>query len=295
MKVKFWGVRGSIPSPGSKTVRYGGNTTCIEVRTDDGHLIILDGGTGIFPLAESLLAEQPVSARIFNTHSHWDHIQGLPFFLPLFSSGNHIRLYATNGLGLEDGPERILRAQLQYSYFPINEVKFKSPIHYRTVTPDKAIAVGSATVTPISLNHPGGDVGYLISDNGKSVFFTGDHEPYPNLAGADDAGVAPYDPVTNPQNYALAQALKGIDLLIVDSTYTHDEYQTKQGWGHGTFDSSIRLAKTAEVGALYCTHHEPSRSDDELELALSEALTRHANTIGNLTVHLAREGEEIVL
>ena len=295
MKVKFWGVRGSIPSPGPKTVRYGGNTTCIEIRTDDNELIILDGGTGIFTLAQALLKELPIQAHIFNTHSHWDHIQGLPFFTPIFIPGNQIRLYGANDPISGEGPERIMAVQTQYSYFPVREVEMKSRIECLTVMPNVPVTVGSATITPVLLNHPVVNLGYRIDSNGKSVFFTGDHEPYINLYDADDVGYAGYKTLIEEQYRSIANAIRGVDLLIADSTYTLEEYPSKKGWGHGTIDSSIELALSAEAKTLYCTHHEQTRSDDDLERVFAEAMARHPEATGKLEICLAREGSEIIL
>ncbi len=295
MKVKFWGVRGSIPAPGPKTVHYGGNTTCIEVRADDNELIILDGGSGIFPLAQTLLRELPVNANIFNTHSHWDHIQGLPFFIPIFIPGNRIKLHGSFDPISGEGPERIMAVQMQYSYFPVREAEMKSRIDYVTVMPNESLAVGSATITPVLLNHPVVNLGYRIDCNGKSVFFTGDHEPHTNIYSPEDDGFAEYQSLIEEQFHSIVEAIRGIDVLIADSAYTLAEYQTKKGWGHGTFDSSIELAMAAGAKILYCTHHEPTRSDDDLEKVFAEALARHPEVAGKLDIRLAREGEEVVL
>ncbi|MDI1245417.1 MAG: MBL fold metallo-hydrolase, partial [Rhodoferax sp.] len=175
MKVKFWGVRGSIASPGPNTVRYGGNTTCIEIRTDDNELIIIDAGTGIFPLSQTLLKELPVTANVLITHSHWDHIQGLPFFLPNFIAGNTLRLHGAYDLVSGKGIEQVMAVQLQYSYFPVREEEMKARIEYITLAPEQSIQIGSATVTPFMMSHPVVDFGYRIEDKGKSIFFTGDH------------------------------------------------------------------------------------------------------------------------
>lgn len=295
MKVKLWGVRGSIPSPGPKTVRYGGNTTCIEVRTDNNELIILDGGTGIFPLSQTLLRELPVTAHIFNTHSHWDHIQGLPFFIPIFIPGNKIKLHGSFDPISGEGPERIMNVQMQYSYFPVREAEMKSRIEYLTVMPNEPVTVGSATVTPILLNHPVVNLGYRIDCNGKSVFFTGDHEPHTNIYDPDDEGFAEYQSLIDEQRRSIVEAIQGVDVLIADSAYTVEEYPTKKGWGHGTFDSSIELAQAAGAKILYCTHHEPTRSDDDLEKVFAEALARHPGAESELDIRLAREGEEVVI
>ena len=295
MKVKLWGVRGSIPSPGPKTVRYGGNTTCIEVRTDNNELLILDGGTGIFSLAQALLRELPVTAHIFNTHSHWDHIQGLPFFIPIFIPGNKITLHGSFDPISGEGPERIMAVQMQYSYFPVREAEMKSRIEYLTVMPNEPVTVGSATITPVLLNHPVVNLGYRIDCNGKSVFFTGDHEPHTNIYDPDDDGFAEYQSLIEQQYRSIVEAIRGVDVLIADSAYTIEEYPSKKGWGHGTFDSSIELAKATGAKILYCTHHEPTRSDDDLERVFAEALARHPDVEGKLDIRLAREGDEVII
>ena len=190
MKIRFWGVRGSIASPGPNTVRYGGNTTCIEIRTDNNELIIIDAGTGIFPLSQTLLAELPVTANVLITHSHWDHIQGLPFFIPNFIPGNLLRLHGAFDPVSGKGVEQVMSVQLQYSYFPVREAEMKARIEYVTLAPEQSIRIGSATVTPYLMNHPVIDFGYRIEANGKSVFFTGDHEPPLNIYAPGEAGYA---------------------------------------------------------------------------------------------------------
>ncbi|MEI7455237.1 MAG: MBL fold metallo-hydrolase [Nitrosomonadales bacterium] len=295
MKVKFWGVRGSIASPGPATVKYGGNTTCIELRTDEDQLIILDGGTGIFPLAQSLLKNLPVTAHIFNTHSHWDHIQGLPFFIPIFIPGNTITLYGALDPVTGDGPERIINVQLQYSFFPVREAEIQSRFDYVSLMPNAPITLGDTTITPTLLNHPVINLGYRVDCNGKSVFFTGDHEAHFNIYDAEDEGYAEYQSLIDEQRRTIVESMRGVDVLIADSSYTPEEYRAKTGWGHGTFDTSIKLALDAGAKILYCTHHEPTRSDDELERVFAEALKRNAGILGNLDVRLAREGLEIVI
>jgi phosphoribosyl 1,2-cyclic phosphodiesterase len=293
MKIKFWGVRGSIPSPGPKTQRYGGNTTCIEVRTDDNELIILDGGTGIFTFAQELLKELPVTAHIFNTHSHWDHIQGLPFFIPIFIPGNTIHLYGAFDPISGAGPERIMNIQMQYSYFPVREAEMRSRIHYVTVMPHELVKIGNTNITPTLLNHPVVNLGYRIDCNGKSIFFTGDHEPHYNIYEPGEDSYADYQALIEEQKASILQAMKGVDILIADSSYTEAEYPSKKGWGHGTFDSCIEMAKSAGAKILYCTHHEPTRSDDDLEKVFAEAVAR--NDCTGLDVRLAREGDEVTI
>jgi len=291
MKVKFWGVRGSIASPGPKTVRYGGNTTCIEIRTDNNELIILDAGTGIFPLSQTLLTELPVTANVLITHSHWDHIQGLPFFIPNFIPGNTLRLYGGFDPVSGKGIEQVMSVQLQYSYFPVREAEMKARIEYVTLVPGESVKIGSATVTPCMLNHPVIDFGYRVECNGRSVFFTGDHEPPYNIYEPGEEGFDEYQEFVDDKNAAIHEAIRGVDVLIADSSYTDTEYPAKKGWGHGTFSSSIAIAHQVKAKVLYCTHHEPTRSDDALEIAFHGALTANASIAPGMDIRLAREGE----
>ncbi len=294
MKIRFWGVRGSIASPGPKTVRYGGNTSCIEIRTDAGELIILDAGTGIFPLSQTLLAEMPLTANVLITHSHWDHIQGLPFFVPNFVPGNTLRLHGAFDPVSGNGVEQVMSVQLQYSYFPVREAELKARIEYVTLAPEQSLQLGSATVTPFLLNHPVINFGYRIEAGGKSLFFTGDHEPPYNIYDRSDPDFADYQQFVDARDQAIVQAMQGVDVLIADSSYTAQEYTAKRGWGHGSFDSSIDYARRAGAGLLFCTHHEPTRSDDALEAAFAQALASvPAGDSPVPEVRLAREGDTL--
>lgn len=291
MKVKFWGVRGSIASPGPATVRYGGNTTCIEIRTDNNELIIIDAGTGIFPLSQSLLKELSITANVLISHSHWDHIQGLPFFLPNFIPGNVLRLHGAFDPVSGKGVEQVMAVQLQYSYFPVRETEMKAQIEYVTLVPGKPTQIGAAKVTPTLMNHPVVNFGYRIEADGKSVFVTGDHEPPVNIYNLGDPDYEEYQSFVDEKAASILQAMMGVDVLIADCSYTASEYVSKKGWGHGTFHSSIGYAKDAGAKVLYCTHHEPTRSDDALESAFAEVLNDHPRRDGDPHYRLAREGE----
>lgn len=298
MKFRFWGVRGSIPSPGPRTARYGGNTTCIEVRTDDSTLIILDGGTGLFPLAQHLLTKLPqgsISANIFITHSHWDHIHGLPFFTPLFIKGSRVRLHGAHDPVTGHGIEHVMGVQLQNSYFPVSETQMDATIEYRTLDVGVPIEVGDAQVQNVVMNHPVTNLGYRVSCNGRSLFFTGDHEPWHNPYAPDDPAFDACEAHLAARQDAIDAAMRGVDALIVDCSYTREEYPSKAGWGHGTFDAAIEMALRVGAKHLYCTHHEPTRGDDELEAAFAEVLARHRARLGSLEVHLAFEGLEVTL
>jgi phosphoribosyl 1,2-cyclic phosphodiesterase len=291
MRVRFWGVRGSIASPGPKTVRYGGNTTCIEIRTDNNELIVLDAGTGIFPLSQTLLAELPVTANVLITHSHWDHIQGLPFFIPNFIPGNTLRLHGGFDPVSGKGIEQVMSVQLQYSYFPVREAEMKARIEYVTLVPGETVQIGSAFVTPCMLNHPVIDFGYRIESNGKSIFFTGDHEPPYNIYEPGDDGYDEYQVFVDEKVQSIHDAIRDVDVFIADSSYTDAEYPSKKGWGHGTFSSSIISANQVGAKVLFCTHHEPTRSDDALEDAFQIALLANHSIAAGMDIRLAREGE----
>ncbi len=291
MKLRFWGVRGSIPSPGPQTVRYGGNTTCLEIRTDDGQLIILDAGTGIFPLSQGLLAEMPVQAHIFNSHSHWDHIQGLPFFIPLFVPGNEVTIYGAHDPITQESIEEILGVQLQYRFFPIRESELNARIHYRSLREGETVDVGEARITPVMMNHPVINFGYRIDCRGKSLFFTGDHEPSYNIYDAGDDEYEMFESLVKKKNEHIIEQIRGVDVLVADSSYTTAEYPAKKGWGHGTFDSCMAMAEQAGVRQLFLTHHEPTRSDDALEAVFREAKGRRRIEVDD--IGLAREGLQI--
>ncbi len=292
MKVKFWGVRGSIAVPGKNTIRYGGNTTCIEVRTDDNDLIIFDGGTGIFQLAQTLLKEMPINANVFMTHTHWDHIQGLPMFTPIFIPGNKIHIHGAFDPVAASGIEKVMDIQLQYSYFPVREAELKANIEYTSMLPGQPVQVGNATVTGFLLNHPVINFGYRVEHNGKSVFFTGDHEPPYNFYEPGDSRYDEFQNIIIEKERDIIASMRGVDVLIADSSYTNSEYAAKKGYGHGTFDSSIRMARQAAVKTLICTHHEPTRSDDELDAVFADVLSRHLLEPGDPEIMLSYEGLE---
>jgi phosphoribosyl 1,2-cyclic phosphodiesterase len=272
-------------------VRYGGNTTCIEIRTNNNELIILDAGTGIFQLSQVLLAEMPITANVLITHSHWDHIQGLPLFIPNFIPGNTLRLHGGFDPVSGKGIEQVMSVQLQYSFFPVREAEMKARIEYVTLMPGETVQVGSAKVTPCLLNHPVIDFGYRVECDGKSVFFTGDHEPPYNIYQPGEEGYDEYQVFVDEKNQSILEAIRDVDVFIADSSYTDAEYASKKGWGHGTFSTSMATAKAAGAKLLFCTHHEPTRNDDALEAVFAAALAANAEHTAGLDVRLAREGD----
>lgn len=293
MKFKFWGVRGSIPAPGPKTVKYGGNTTCIEIRTSANDLLILDAGTGIHALSQTLFNHKPIEAHILITHTHWDHIQGLPFFLPLFAAHNQIHIYGGMDPVTQQGIERALTVQLQYSFFPISEAQLQAGLQYHTLRSGRRVRIGSAQVTPIVLNHPVLNFGYRVDDDdGSSLFFTGDYEIPQNPYGPDEMDYEPTQQFIDDKFQEVLSTIHGVDALIVDSSYTDAEYQSKIGWGHGTYSSALLMAQQAKAKRLFFTHHEPTRSDDEVE-AIFQTLTASKEFDDvDFECYLAREGDE---
>ncbi|VAW85477.1 hypothetical protein MNBD_GAMMA16-1917 [hydrothermal vent metagenome] len=292
MNFTFRGVRGSIASPGPKTMKYGGNTTCIEVRGDDNEIIILDAGTGIFPLAQRLLAELPLSCNIFITHTHWDHIQGLPFFTPLFIPGNKVTIHGAADPINQRGINEVLARQMEYAYFPIREAELNAKIEYVSLIDRQTLEIGSARIENILMNHPVMDYGYKISCGEKSLFFTGDHEWPCNIYEPEDDGYEEFEEEIQQQRKEKVDFIRGVDVLIIDTSYTDEEYYEKKGWGHGTFSASIAIAREAEVKHCFFTHHEPTRSDANLEKVFHEALKKNeGGRIKNEPeFHLAQEG-----
>jgi phosphoribosyl 1,2-cyclic phosphodiesterase len=288
MKFKFWGVRGSIATPDPNTVIYGGNTTCIEITTANGDLIILDAGTGIHMLGQQLLQQLPISAHIFISHTHWDHIQGLPFFSPIFIPGNQLNIYGGLDPVTGEGIERALNVQLQYSYFPIREAELNASIKYNTIKPNETIRVGNAKITPILLSHPVLNFGYRIECDGQSIFFTGDYKPLYNIYSADDIEYNEYQFFIDDKLNDIVLAMKNVDALIMDASYTAEEYITKKGWGHGTYDFSIQHARLAKAKKLFLTHHEPMRTDQQLE-SIFQQLKQNNRDI-DCELILAKEG-----
>lgn len=293
MKLIFRGVRGSIPTPGPDTIKYGGNTTCIEIRTDANDLIILDAGTGIHVLAQQLMSELPVDAHIFISHTHWDHIHGLPFFMPIFIPGSRIHIYGGLDPVTQQGIERAMDIQLQYSFFPIREAELKAEIRYTTLRPGQVTTIGQARITPYLLNHPVLNFGYRIDCDGQSIFFTGDYEPLFNIYTEQDDEYTEFQVfITEKLNEVIA-AMAGADALIIDSSYTRMEYASKKGWGHGTYDSALMLADSAKAKRLFFTHHEPNRTDAELDAIYQRLLLQNGHL--NMDLIMAREGEVISL
>lgn len=294
MQLRFWGVRGSIPTPGPHTVRYGGNTTCLEVRSDDGTLIILDAGSGIRGLGLELARQMPVACNIFISHTHWDHIQGLPFFVPLFVPGNTVTIHGLFDPVSMRSIRDVLAVQMEYRFFPVREAELRADIDYATLKEGQQVTLGDATVTAVLMNHPVLCLGYIVACNGKSLFFTGDHEHFQNIYSPNDPEYDDFQKHILEKKQAIMQHIRGVDLLVTDAQYTEEEYVSKVGWGHSTFPQGLEMAREAGAKKVYFTHHEPTRTDDELDTLLVALRRDHGSPEGP-EINLAREGETVQL
>ena len=289
LRVRFWGTRGSIPTPGAQTVRYGGNTPCTEIRTDDGWLIILDAGTGIRELGRDLLQRSNGSAikgDIFLTHAHWDHIQGIPFFAPIFGRGNHFTIWGSQSL--ERSVDKVVRDQMSPVVFPVTFEELDASIDFRDLAEGTRTEGTGYEVTSFAVQHPGGALGYRFSEpggNGGALVYVSDNE----LASHDRYGSAP------DWRERMVGFVRGAKVLIHDSTYTTEEYDHHRGWGHSTFQDCVELALEAGVGTLVLFHHEPRRTDDQLDVCLAECRAMVKGRGGALQVVAAAEGLTLTL
>jgi len=260
MEVRFWGTRGSIPTPGPHTVRFGGNTSCVEVRTAEGHIFIFDCGTGARPLGEALMAPPvaPVSASILFSHTHWDHIQGFPFFAPAFEPRNTIAVYGPEG-GRRSLHDTLAR-QMELSYFPVELSQLPATLSY-TDLGEGAHTIGGARIVAQYLNHPAVTLGYRVEADGAAVVYACDHEPFGGALWRTDAAPGPVESILHEGDRRHAHFLADADLVIHDAQYTPEEYRWRKSWGHSTFEYVVELACTAGVKRLALTHHDPSHDD----------------------------------
>ncbi len=273
--VKIWGDRGSMPVPGPDTVVFGGNTACLEVRCGK-RLIVIDAGSGIRSLGDWLVRNElkngPINADVFLTHTHWDHIMGFPMFTPIYVPGTTLRVHGP--VNFEDETlEQIIGSQLSYRYWPVRQDELAAKITYQSLK-ETDVDLGDGIVIKTKyLNHPVLCLGYRIEYEGKAFATAYDHEPFSNLFPTDPAD-PDYDPLiaqegntaAREENERIESFYRGVDLLIHDTQYTAKEFKAgKVGWGHSSFEYAINAANRAHVKRLLLFHHDPNRSDAELQ------------------------------
>ncbi len=270
MSVRFWGVRGSIPCPGPNTVRYGGNTSCVEVRCGD-HRLVFDAGSGLRALGLALAdEEQTTDIDLFLSHCHIDHLIGLPFFVPAFVKGNRLRLWAGN-LKAAGGVQESVRKLMSYPLFPIEIEAAQGKIEFNDFEPGAVLMPRPGVkVMTTPLNHPGGATGYRVEYGGRAMAYITDTE-----LNADEM-----DP-------ALLELARDASIVIIDTTYTDEELPEHVGWGHSSWQQAVRLANEAGVGKLFLFHHDPEHDDDEMDRIAASAAKARPGTV------VAREGFSI--
>jgi CheY-like chemotaxis protein/phosphoribosyl 1,2-cyclic phosphodiesterase len=294
MRVRFWGTRGSIATPGPDTNHFGGNTSCVELTTASDDLFIFDCGTGARLLAAALMARgrKPIHSNILLGHTHWDHIQGFPFFVPAFVKGNSAAIYGPEGShgSLHD----VLAGQMEFTYFPVELNQLPATITYHDLT-EGVRTIGGARVATQYLNHPAMTVGYRVEADGVAMVYLVDHEPFSDdlwRAGAEPGRI---ESILHEGDRRHARFMADADLVIHDAQYTPEEYAAKKTWGHSSYDYVVRIAAAAGVRRLALTHHDPSH-DDAFVADIERRARALAMELGTgLDVFCAFEGCELVL
>lgn len=296
--VRFWGVRGSIATPGPSTIRYGGNTACVEVRAD-GEILILDAGTGIRPLGSELtreFKEQPLSLSILITHTHWDHVQGFPFFAPAYNPRNRIHIHGFEGAW--KNLEGVFSGQMESPYFPIGLKQMPGNIVFDELR-EMEFRVGRVGAQAAFINHPGVTVGYRLNTSTGSIAYLPDHESCFRMRSLAGGGRAP----ATPEELAFARRedektlrfLQGVDVLITDAQYDLEEYGSRVGWGHSCVDDTVEMAVRAGVGHLFLFHHDPAHDDAKIDAMVAHAREVAAWHGGRVQIDAAQEGLKVPL
>jgi phosphoribosyl 1,2-cyclic phosphodiesterase len=305
MKIRFWGVRGSYPVPGPTTNRYGGNTSCVEVRPRNGPHIVIDAGTGLRRLGKDLMqtafGEGRGTAHLLISHTHWDHIQGLPFFAPLYQEGNKLYVYARQR---DDTHLRaVFASQTEDPYFPVPFNAAKADVAFRELVEGARFNLGPVQVTCTRLNHPWIAMAYRLDCDGASVVYSTDTAPFTDILLENEFIKTPPrlgDP-PSPEHAAKLRAMRdglidlcrGADLVIYDTQFTVEEYRQRPHWGHSTPDDAIEIALAAKAKTLALFHYSPDRSDDAQDQVFAETKAKVAGT--GLEVIASQEQMELSL
>jgi phosphoribosyl 1,2-cyclic phosphodiesterase len=290
--IRFWGVRGSVPAPGPGTVRYGGNTACVEFR-GEGELIMLDAGTGSRPLGEALGEEfrgRPLELTVLISHFHWDHIQGFPFFRPAYEATSRIRILGFEGT--REGLAGIFAAQMATPHFPISLAELAGHISFEQLRAME-FEIGKVKGQAAFANHPDVCVGYRLEAGGRSVAYLPDHEPFHrtrNQKTGPDTLREQTAEFARSEDEKIVRFVRGVDALILDAQFDADEYARRSGWGHSCVDDAVELAVRAEARRLFLFHHDPAHSDDKIDQMVQHGRKLAAKWGGRLEVEAAREG-----
>ena len=283
--LQYWGVHGTLPAPGPAYTRYGGNTPCISVEIGGGEpLYIFDCGSGIKKLSDHIMAGAPqrFSGRVFISHTHWDHINTVPFFAPLYLRGNQIELF---GPYQGDLPiERAISAQMESVYFPVTVREFGARLVFRDLREER-LAFGPVQIDTMLLRHPGYCLGYKLACRGRTICYITDNELYLPTDARHDARYV----------QRLADFVRGADVLITDTTYRDHEYPSKVDWGHSCVSQVADLAARAEVKRLHLFHHDPDQTDDDIDAKLGETRRELERLKSNVVCEAPAEGEQLVL
>jgi phosphoribosyl 1,2-cyclic phosphodiesterase len=293
MKIKFWGTRGSIPAPGRKTTKYGGNTACVEIREGD-LLLILDAGSGIRELGLSLIEEfgdRPITGHIMISHTHWDHIQGFPFFRPVYDPKNSFTIYGI--YGLSNNLEKILSGQMEYEYFPLDLKELPTELKFVGLK-DEEIEIAPAKIKYFFLNHPGLTLGFKIKIGEIEVVYATDNESYLAIyeRRMKDWGEK-LDQFVESLDQKFVRFIEGAHLFISDGQYTKAEYEKRRTWGHMRVEDACKFAVAGNVKRLCIFHHDPMHTDRMIDEMVEEAQTVLKNS--GIECFGAQEGMEIVL
>lgn len=262
MHVQFWGVRGTFPVPGKETVNYGGNTNCVSLALPKNQFFIFDGGTGIRALSNYLLVQKklPISAKIFITHFHWDHINGIPFFVPFYLKGNEFEIYAPKQIN--QSVDELLFSQMNNVYFPVTRKEFSAKISFHELT-EEYFEINDIKISTIFLNHPGNCLGYRIEYKNKIFCYITDNELY--------LLDSPY--YKEFELDRLVQFIFNSDIVIMDSTYSDHEYHKKINWGHSCVSRVVDICNKAKVKLVCLYHHDPDEIDADIDKKLNQANT----------------------
>ncbi|MBI2930509.1 MAG: MBL fold metallo-hydrolase [Planctomycetes bacterium] len=284
-------MRGSIPCPGQATSVYGGNTSCVQI-LGGPEIIVLDGGTGIRELGLELIRQRKaLRVHLLLTHTHWDHIQGFPFFSPIYFPGNEIIVYGPRAL--EKSLEEALMVQMQYAYFPVRGVELAAKIRFMELD-EETFKIGDIEFTTKSMNHPIRVLAYRFTDGHSTGVYTGDNEPYYDVldtkGAKSDTSSQRRREFIKECNDRVAEFIRGCHLLIADSQYTDEEYESKRGWGHSSIGYVLDVAARSEVKKVVLFHHEPTHDDKVLARIEKQAVARARSLSKSMRVTMAREG-----